>query len=312
MIKNVFKKLIFGAALAGVVAATAFSAACTIETVHPSARITVEFNSQTYELDYTLYRNMYPNSVRHFIELADGGFYDDMVVHDYTTTDWYSGAYAYNGEAYGSSSNTESFSQYLEDTSKESAYYDLFSAGKLTPSVYSRLGYDEKKDEEVTSSEYALPTLMGEFYSNISQEITSGALSADYGTLKYYYYAKSGKNKVYVTPTSDQIINADYKYNCATSVLALQISQSSGIGSEKYSTFGKMPDVSELDRLVEDVSDYLTTNFGTSTTDQTYSVSATVDSRESFSSETADKDIETTFHMPKSAIVIRSVKITKY
>ena len=312
MTKNPFKKLLLCAALAGVVAFSAASAACTIETAHPTARITVEFNSETYELDYTLYRNMYPNTVRHFIELADNGFYNDMIIHDYTSSDWYTGAYAYNADAYSAASNTESFSQYLEDSIKEHSYLELFSAGKLTPTVYSRLGYDDKKGVEVVSSEYALPTLIGEFYNNTSQEIQNGARTPDYGTLKFYYYGKSDKSKIYVTPTDDQIIPGDYKYNCATSTFMMQVSETSGIGASSYCVFGKLADVSKLDDLIGDVNDYLTTNYGTSLTEQTYSVATTVDKEESFSTEAADKDIETTFHVVKQPIIIRNVKITKY
>ena len=314
MIKNILKKLFLGITLAGVTTFTALASACSVETDHPTAKITIEFNSETYELEYTLYRNMYPNTVRHFIELADNGFYEDMLVHNYGTQDWYTGGYTYNPQLFSSASTTEAFAQYIEDTSKESQYMSLFNAKKLTPTVYSRLGYNASTDTEVIDAQYALPTLIGEFYNNISQEIENGALKADYGSIKMYYYQKSSKQKVYVTPTTDQIIWGDYENNCATSIFSLQTTSGTSLSADQYCVFGKITNVTVLDQLLDDVSNYLSGTYGSSlTSDQTYSVSAVVDTDvEVFSNENSDKGIQTTFRLTKKPIIVRSVKITAY
>ena len=85
------KKLRFAAvtfALAGAIAVSASLSACAVKTSHPRAKISISFNEVTYDIEYTLYRNMYPQTVRHFIELADAGFYDNTVIHDYRSNDW--------------------------------------------------------------------------------------------------------------------------------------------------------------------------------------------------------------------------------
>lgn len=101
MKSSVLKKIIICAVSAVTVAFTAVSAsACSIETDHPEVQITYDFNGESYEVKYTLYRNMYPHTVRHFIELAKENFYDNTIIHDYKTTDWFTGGYEYNEEDY--------------------------------------------------------------------------------------------------------------------------------------------------------------------------------------------------------------------
>ena len=56
------------------------------ETDHPKIKMTIEFNDKSYELTYKLYRNMYPKTVAHYLELIDMDFYDNTVIHDYSTS----------------------------------------------------------------------------------------------------------------------------------------------------------------------------------------------------------------------------------
>ena len=74
-----FKKLLVAATVVCSAGIAATAAGCNIETDHPGIKISVEFNGETYELDYTLYRNMYPNTVRHFIELTENGLYNNLI-----------------------------------------------------------------------------------------------------------------------------------------------------------------------------------------------------------------------------------------
>lgn len=306
MVKRILKTLFFGVAMTTVVAFSAALAGCNIETKHPEVKITVEFNSVTYELEYTLYRNMYPQTVRHFIELADNGFYDDMIVHDYTSNDWSTGAYSYSSD-YATSVTANSVADYLENSDKEEEYLALFNDGKLTPSVYSN-----RTEGGGVSSDDALPTLMGEFYNNINQEIENGSLSAAKGTLKMLYYTKETNQQVYVTPTSDQIIPAHYKYNCATSVFSLQVGSSSSYSATDYCTFATINDEEPLDDLLDAIADYISDNYDSSS-DFVASATVEVDNLDDFSTSTGtDKGISKTFSVAKSAIVIKSVKVTKY
>ena len=158
-----------GVAVAAVVGVTAALSGCTIETGRPRARITVEFNGTEYVIDFELYRDMYPQTVRHFIELADEGFYDDTVIHDYTSNDIYGGGYKYDQEKYEESIGGGSPEDYLDDSEiyLEDDYYALATRedSPITPSVFDDAGYtydDEGEDAVLVPKEgEALPTLYG-------------------------------------------------------------------------------------------------------------------------------------------------------
>lgn len=286
---------------------------CNPETDHPEVRITYEFNGATYDVEYTLYRNMYPNTVRHFIELSENGFYDNTIIHNYQTNDWFAGGYSYNAEDYSAKAdNVWQIAEYLEDNSKEKAYNDLFNEGKLTPSVFRQTRYNNGK-EYVDKSD-GLPTLMGEFYNNINQEIEKGALTADYGCLKMYYYEKESKQKIYVTPTSDQVILADYKNNCATSYFSLQTGSSTSYSEKNYAVFARLKDADAFDGFVNAVKDYIGERYSGSTSSFYNSgVEANVDNYDNFSDKQEnDKGKSVTYNVPRNAIVIKSVQVTKY
>lgn len=289
------------------------ASACSVETAHPEARITYEFNGKTYEVNYTLYRNMYPHTVKHFIELADGHLYDGIIIHDYQTNDWITGGYSYDADAYTSHSESSSqMSEYFEEYSKEDAYMQLFNGGKLSPSVYGNYKFDGKNNMTY-DADTVLPTVMGEFYNNIHQEIDNGKLTQEYGCLKMYYYAKETTKKVYVTPTKSETIMADYKNNCATSLFALQTGTSSSYSESSYTVFAKLNGTKEFDNLVDAVRDYITDNHGGTASDFYQVTSVRVDNFENFSDKLeADKGTEVSFNTPKTPIIIKTVEITKY
>lgn len=220
-------------ALASVVTLSAALSACSIKTDHPQAKITIKFNDVTYNIDYTLYRNMYPQTVQHFIELADEGFYNNMIVHDYKSgSDWFTGSYKYNGEN-DSLYSPSTFSEYLENNYKEAEYYDLFNSGKLSPSVYKSVSYEN--DKKTVKPENALPTLIGEFSDN-QHIIEKNALSAKFGALKMFYYDKGKSNQQAIVKNwAGQILTQNYKYNCATSIFSMQVGTSSYTASKYLS-----------------------------------------------------------------------------
>lgn len=308
MFKKVIKKLIAAATLAcmaGAIAATA--TACNVKTDHPKVKISVEFNQVTYDLEYVLYRNMYPNTVRHFLELTENGFYNGTMVHDYRANDWFAGGYAYDSADYESAASLNAYADYLEGHSLEQKYMDLFNGGKLTPTVYSDFA---DKDSTKLDEKSALPTLIGEYYNNIHQEIEQGRLTAEQGTLKMFYYEKQSTGKVHVTPTPDQIIpNADYASNCATSVFSMQIGTGSSYSESNYCVFGKMESTAALTELIEAVEDYYSSSSAASVTAEDVNVDNLV---EIFSAEAEDKALEVDFTLPALPIVIKTVKITKY
>lgn len=311
-----FKFAILTFALTGVVAASAAMSACNIKTSHPGAKITVNFNEVSYEIDYTLYRNMYPQTVQHFIELADEGFYDNMIIHNYntatsSTSDWFTGAYSYN-ENYASAytSGTGALGEYLDENYKEEAYYKLASDGKLTSTVYQKETRENGKS--TVSPDDALPTLIGEFSDN-NHIIENNALTATLGCLKMYYYEKEDTNRqVAIVNSFDQILVHDYKYNCATSVFAMQMGNNTSLNASKYCVFAKLANDSArdaLEELLEAINDYIDDNRGTLSGTFTKTVTTDVDKLDKFTQKGA---VEAKFNMPAAPIKIESVKITKY
>lgn len=302
-------------ALAAVVAVSAAMSACTIKTDHPRAKITVSFNQVDYEIEYTLYRNMYPQTVQHFIELADAHYYDNMIIHDYKAADWFTGAYKYdeNKDTGFTTANTNNaMGEYLENYSKEADYYALAADGTLTPSVYKQITYDKNGNETVTAED-ALPTLVGEFTQN-NHNIEKGALTAKVGCLKMYYYSKSDRNQVVIQNSFGQILPRDYENNCATSVFSMQVNSGSSYSASNYCVFAQLKgdgDQSALEDLLDAIDDYVTDELGGSASKLTSSVKTTVDNLDTFAKE-GGRGIETTFTVPTVPLVVKSVKITKY
>ena len=308
------KKACLALAMAGLVGVSVGASACGTSK-HPNARITIEFNGEAYVIDYMLYRNMYPQTVQHFIELADAGFYNDTIIHDYKSYDWVGGAYSYDETetvGYSDSYSRSAMKDYLENHSKESEYYSLVTEGiknnKFSASVYKASVYDKNGNETVDASE-ALPTLIGEFSSNNHKIEEGKELSATFGTIKMFYYKKDVDNHVVVRDSFGDIMPRDYKYNCATSLFSLQMSNSTSYDASSYATFGQLKNNSAKERLqdlIADISDY--NSLLGSTSKWSTSISMLVDNLDDF----AGKDIEASFTTTSAPLIIRSIKITKY
>lgn len=290
-------------ALSGLVVAAPLFAGCS--TSHPEAKITVEFAGETYVLEYKLYRNMYPQTVQHFIELADNDFYDDTIIHNYQSDKWYGGGYDYNTDEEGGyvasfEDGTESMLDYLEAQSKEYEYAVLADpeAGKITPSVY--------RDFIDGDLSQPLTTLIGEF-SNNQHKIENGALTASYGCLRMFYTAKDvdGKRVYLDKQGSEKGVMGDYKYNSATSLFSIQVNSSTSSDSS-YCIFAVLQNTDVLDDLKEAVSeassDVGSTNFSKE-------VSLYVDNFDEFVGAQVN---DVTYKLTATPIIIRTVEITKY
>lgn len=342
------RKFLITAALALAVGVSASTAACSIETKRPRARITFELvmgdTSEEYVVDYDLYRNLYPNTVKHFIELAKAGFYDNTVIHDYETGEWYTGLYSYDSEAYSAavSGDSGSIAEYFLEHSKESDYLKLFTENKFTTTVYANADFKTDRNGKIVyvdangktvdgdtpgaspvrviNEDYAMPSLIGEFKNNIE----NGALTDTAGSLKMFYYPANSsddasRSKVYITPPKSSLMQSDSKYNCATSAFTVQVGSSTNTSSN-YCVFGKVRNQDDLDELKSAVADYFEEIYGSSATSYTLkssNVGVTVYEPTSDGKANADgyyfnaRQVEETFDAPKAAIRIVSVKITK-
>lgn len=306
------KKLITCIALSAATVCLACTATgCSAETDHPEISITYEFNGKSYTIEYTLYRNMYPNTVRHYLELVEEGFYNNTVIHDMESNDWFGGAYAYEKDIYAeyTENGADAMKEYYETYSKEAEYYGLFNKGKLSSTVYSNIVYD-KNGKQVIDSDLAMATLIGEF-SNNQHTIENGALTADFGCLKMYYSTRQTKKKVYVTPAGADIAFADYNKNCATYVFGVQVATTSTYVASQYCVFAEIKDDSPLEDLIEAVEDYNEEQYGDKVTDHYLQPEVDVDIMDKFDEE-ADAVIKETFRSPKTPIIIKRIKINKY
>ena len=304
-----------------ILGAVALSGLCVIAPVlsgcntdHPEAKITISFDSKEYVLEYKLYRNMYPQTVQHFIELADNGFYNDTFVHNYTTSTWYTGGYNYVAETEEGSDElgysaafTEreaAFRDYLDANSKEKEYETLAdpAAGKITPSVYKDL-----IDGDLSQP---LNTLIGEF-SNNQHKIDKGALKSSYGCLRMYYSAKSSidtaKNvRVYLDKQgSPKGVMGNYSYNSATSIFSIQ--QNSTVSNDSnYCIFGVLQNAQALRDLKAAVTAY---SNKVSSANFSMDVNLYVDNYDEYVGANVN---EVSYRVTSQPIIIKSVKITKY
>lgn len=301
-----FKKLgriICVTAISGLAVAAPLFSGC--GTSHPEAKITVEFAGQTYVLEYTLYRNMYPQTVQHFIELADNDFYDNTIIHNYQSDKWYGGGFSYEEEggldyAQSFEDSTEGMLDYLEAASKEYEYAVLADpdAGKITPTVY--------KDFIDGDLSQPLTTLIGEF-SNNQHKIENGALKASYGCLRMFYTSKDvdGKRVYLDKQGSEKGVMGEYKYNSATSLFSIQVNSSTSTDSS-YCIFATLNNTDVLDSLKEAVSD---ASSDVGSTNFTKEVKLYVDNFDEFVGAQVN---EVTYKVTATPIVIKTVEISKY
>lgn len=221
---------------------------------HAEAKITMEYNGVSYVLEYTLYKNMYPQTVQHFIELADNGFYNNTIIHDCQSSNWYGGGYSYvDGEedgSYATAYANDGMFEYLNTTYKAGrtgAYADLFNSGKLTPTVYRDVREGKLVDP--------YSTLIGEFTQN-SHKIENGALKNSYGALKFYYTSISddeGKRHVYLDKYGSAFgVQGEYRYNSATSLFTIQTGTSTSSDST-HCIFATLNNADTLRSLREEV-----------------------------------------------------------
>ncbi len=257
-------------------------------TSHPEVEIEIAFNGNTYTLEYTLYRNVAPATVEHFLYLAGNGYYDGLAVHDYddTTSRMYTGAYTVNAN------------EATQLTYKN--YYDVIKT------------FENYKDFPCSvweSKDKALPTytLKGEFKDN-HFEVESGALEENFGSLTMYYEHISSSSassmRVAIERASDNEMDSrDYQYNHTKSEFFISMTTNPKT-NDNYCTFATLDkdSVQTLKDLQTAINDYDDED------DFTEEVTMQVFEDETLFSATERKEYE----VPKQAIVINKVKVNKY
>lgn len=284
MARNTMKKIFCGAlAMTSAFASVAMMSAC--ETSHPEVKMTLEFNDEEYELTYKLYRKLTPATATHFLELVDGGYYDGLCVHDYESSNWFTGGYTYD------SSKTDDGGLVYKD------YYTAAAELELTSTVW--------KDEARTQSLY---TLYGEFSKN-KFKVENGTIKNGFGALTMRYTDKGdyAGQTVFCEKSSGGSTMRDYGYNSATSLFSISLSKSGSTFSE-YCTFATLDEdsVEVLEDLQAAIADYIAAEFENEDEFVT-DVDMEINEDDPFASrDTAD------YQVPVEPITIKEMKVTKW
>ena len=225
------KKILFRAATLGAAAvlsagALMMFAGCTSN--HPQVTITYTFNGEDYAVDYTLSRTDAPNTVQHFIELADAGFYDGLVVHDYQNYTICSGGYRIENE--------------------ELVEVDYFTTvQKLEEEQNITFTQSVWRDAACTEGAY---TVYGEFSANgVSQQYGKDYVHSA-GALVMYYNDKGNYNGNVTVKRIDggsendgeETQSVAYRYNCATSLFYTFTGEQRPASDSIYCVFGMADD----------------------------------------------------------------------
>lgn len=265
------------------------------ESAWPKVTMDVSFNGNTYSIAYRLNREYFPQTVRHFIELAESGFYDGMVFHDYTSKGMYSGAYTYDkDENYGL---------------KERDYFEYIEAKdlSLTQSVF-------KKTDSTPKAENGLNTLFGEFENNgytISNNSQSYGAEKKGSLVMYYPSASDVSDSFKVTTEVSRASGdakyqkKDYSYNCATSLFYVSF-ESKSVVNKSYCVFGDLfDDKAKLvyESLIDAIDDYID---GVGADEFTEEAVMPIFVNDPYYD---DYNLTTTYDVPVSPIVIKSVKV---
>ena len=291
--KKFFKKaLCMTLAVASVAGASLAMTGCTTD--HPEVEMQVSFNGQTYNLTYQLYRKFAPNTVKHFLYLAENGYYDGLCVHDYTADKMYTGGYSYDAN------KTEDGGLVYK------SYYDTVK------SYESEFPFSAWVDSEKVVPTY---TLYGEFSKNDVKVENGSFLKQTFGSLTMFYTDKgSNDDMIFVEKVNGTgVTSRKYEYNSATSLFFISMAEATKTDSY-YCTFATLTDdaVDTLKDLKADIVSYYESAFS-SEDDALASfapdVEIPVDEDDLF---VGDADMSTTYNVPVKPIIIKSIKVLKY
>lgn len=284
---------VFAAALFIFGAAFLFTAC---ETNHPKIKMTIEFNDETYELSYKLYRNMYPNTVAHYIELIDMKFFDNTVIHDYSSS-------ATNGKGQGFYGGYYYMAQ--DDDEKMTALeYEEKIAEKYGDTTLKNISVwaDEGKQNP-------LNYLCGEFADN-GFKVENNGLTHRKGSISTAYYMENSATDLVYTKLAGGA-GKHYKYNSTTSGFFVSSTSNSSLDSS-YCTFGILSgskSETRFDELLKAIDDYIDEQ---TELDEDYSFTE----EQEYTVEGNDYVGDTTlvFNVPKSEgrITIKKVVVTQY
>lgn len=309
--KRIFRRIAaFASAAVLSVGAAAMFAGCTSN--NPEVKIVYSFNGNTYEVEYVLSRSDAPQTVQHFIELADAGYYNGTCIHNYTSTALYGGGYTYeNGEL------------------QEKDYFAEVKRLEKEGNSFTQSVYIKNNNEKVP-----LYTVCGEFSNNRGYVNANREYMHMQGALVMYYTDKSESARdvtVLTDPNGEgEEISRYYSMNSATSLFYTYTGVANNVTLDnKYAVFGMAKDYQgQFQPLIDAVNDYTSGLVDDEETEEDESsFTTTVDN---FRLDTLDHTEEifpdigryfysvringqtANFKCPVVPIVIESVTVTKY
>ncbi len=279
-------------------------------TTNPELTITYSFNGKDYAVDYVLSRTDAPQTVKHFIELADAGYYEGMCIHDYDANFLYTGGYKLEND------ELREVDYFTEVRALEEEKGITF-----TQSVWRTAGTQIAPDKGE-----GLYTVYGEQAGKVQNEY-GREYDHRQGALVMYYSDKGDKitDKVTIAradggkATDGKALQYEnYVMNSATSLFYTYLSPSSAPNydlAEKYCVFGMAKDYEgQLQNgLLLAISDYIGEHseedeFSFTTTQENVPLNQ-YEPFESVRKSAYTATFETPIEMP---ILIKSVKVTKY
>ena len=259
-------------AVIGLTACVGMFGAC--ETNQPKVCLTVAFNGETYQLEYTMYRKVTPATVEHFLALVENDYFDGLCVHDYKAgSAMYTGAYTYN------------------ESAEELVYKNYFET------VASYIPQTVWLDKDGNNPTY---TLYGESKAN-DFEVKKGALQEQFGALVMTYEQMEEATDVYVKRNDgDGVSRRDYQENSATSKFYISLGTTVK-NNDNYCVFATLDEdsVDELKALqaaidkFADEGDFTAEKYGMIV-------------------DTIVGDSEKAYDVPKMPIVIESAEVIKF
>lgn len=305
------------------VTSVAFFAGCDTDT--PEVTITYEFNGTAYEVEYVLSRKGSPQTVQHFIELADAGYYNGTVIHDYQSGGvfLYGGAYTLNGDEL----EEKDYWTELRNYEKEHGFtftQTVFAKGKDIAGYLAEEGAYVSGGETYTAESEKVPlyTLHGEFSGNGVTTNSKTYRHNQKGILAMAYTGKGTDNTTVRTVRSDGGANNNnqaeqdgdhYSTNCATSIFYTFTGESRTDLDATNTAFGVTKDYEQLQELLDAIVDY------TANLEDTDGDGNVFTSTQSFLANRYDPidsvrnaKISTEYNVPVQPITIKTVKVTKY
>lgn len=266
------------------------------ESKRPEISVRISFNDKEYTLEYELYRNMYPQTVAHYLELIDMDYFDGTVIHDYQSARMVGGGYYYE------SSDVDVADDLIEKD------YDAATKDENGNVTLENISVWEDADKERPYN-----TLYGEFMDNRS-EVENNGLTETFGSIGTYYYTPVNKSKkIWIQRNQDgEMDQRPYCYNATTSLFSIYTGSTGN--STAYCTFGllKEDDEQTLQDLLDAIEEYTleTLNGGDEEGTETFTVESQMNIEDEYWEESVYEDV--VFNIPRAQIVIEEIRVIKY